>query len=311
MTFEKNDFLQILRDMRVVRRFETEASAMYRNGDIRGFLHLYSGQEAVCVGITAGLREHDFITTAYRCHGWAYTLGFTPAQILGELCGAWDDRVSRARLVSCRRGCVLLLLGLPCLAFCSRVSCPLVVNGKEESVLVPCCCGLCLPCPPWAPSLNPAPVCIGRECGASKGKGGSMHIYGHQFLGGNGIVGAQVPVGAGAGLALKQLKKAGVSYVLYGDGASNQGQVFEAYNMAKLWNLPVVFICENNKFGMGTSAARSSASTDYYTRGDYIPGLWVCCGRARGTPNCKPLTQARAGGWYGCGCDKSGGRLLL
>lgn len=74
---------------------------------------------------------------------------------------------------------------------------------------------------------------------------------------------------------MKYKDKNAMSVILYGDGAANQGQVFESYNMAKLWNLPAVFVCENNGYGMGTSAERSSASTDYYSRGDYIPGVWV------------------------------------
>ncbi|KAJ3278995.1 alpha subunit of pyruvate dehydrogenase [Borealophlyctis nickersoniae] len=116
---------------------------------------------------------------------------------------------------------------------------------------------------------------MGRKAGSSKGKGGSMHIFANEFYGGNGIVGAQVPLGAGIALAQQYQGKNAMTFSLYGDGASNQGQVFEAYNMAKLWNLPCVFVCENNMYGMGTSAHRSSASTKYYTRGDYIPGIRV------------------------------------
>ncbi|KAK5989063.1 Pyruvate dehydrogenase E1 component subunit alpha [Cladobotryum mycophilum] len=116
---------------------------------------------------------------------------------------------------------------------------------------------------------------LGRREGIAYGKGGSMHMFAKGFYGGNGIVGAQVPVGAGLAFAHKYNGNKNASIILYGDGASNQGQVFEAFNMAKLWNLPALFGCENNKYGMGTSAARSSALTDYYKRGQYIPGLKV------------------------------------
>ncbi|SHO75778.1 E1 alpha subunit of the pyruvate dehydrogenase (PDH) complex [Malassezia sympodialis ATCC 42132] len=116
---------------------------------------------------------------------------------------------------------------------------------------------------------------FGREDGSSRGKGGSMHVYAPNFFGGNGIVGAQVPLGAGLAFAQKYNKTGHATFTLYGDGASNQGQAFEAFNMAKLWNLPCVFICENNKYGMGTSAERSSMNTQFYTRGDVIPGIQV------------------------------------
>ncbi|KAJ2976258.1 hypothetical protein NUW58_g8132 [Xylaria curta] len=116
---------------------------------------------------------------------------------------------------------------------------------------------------------------LGRREGIAYGKGGSMHMFAKGFYGGNGIVGAQVPVGAGLAFAHKYMGRKNASVILYGDGASNQGQVFEAFNMAKLWGLPALFGCENNKYGMGTAAARSSALTDYYKRGQYIPGLKV------------------------------------
>ncbi|RKF79189.1 Pyruvate dehydrogenase E1 component subunit alpha, mitochondrial [Golovinomyces cichoracearum] len=116
---------------------------------------------------------------------------------------------------------------------------------------------------------------LGRREGIAHGKGGSMHMFTNGFYGGNGIVGAQVPVGAGLAFAHQYKGNKNCSVSLYGDGASNQGQVFEAYNMAKLWNLPVLFGCENNKYGMGTAIHRSSALTDFYKRGQYIPGIKV------------------------------------
>jgi len=116
---------------------------------------------------------------------------------------------------------------------------------------------------------------LGRRDGISFGKGGSMHMFSRGFFGGNGIVGAQVSLGLGIGFAMKYTGRPNTTFALYGDGAANQGQVFESYNMAKLWDVPVVFCCENNQYGMGTSAARSSASTEYFKRGGYIPGIKV------------------------------------
>ena len=119
----------------------------------------------------------------------------------------------------------------------------------------------------------------GRAGGYSKGKGGSMHMFSAEkkFYGGHGIVGAQVPIGAGLAFANKYQKNGNVSFSYFGDGAANQGQVFEAMNMAQLWKLPVIFVIENNQYAMGTSVKRASAETHLYRRGASfgIPGKEV------------------------------------
>ena len=119
----------------------------------------------------------------------------------------------------------------------------------------------------------------GRQAGISKGKGGSMHMFSvpHRFYGGHGIVGAQVPLGSGLAFAHKYRGDGGICVAYFGDGATNQGQVYEAFNMAELWSLPIVYVIENNQYAMGTSVNRSSAEDQLYRRGESfrIPGLQV------------------------------------
>jgi pyruvate dehydrogenase E1 component alpha subunit len=119
----------------------------------------------------------------------------------------------------------------------------------------------------------------GRRGGLSKGKGGSMHMFSieKQFFGGHGIVGAQVSLGTGLGFANRYRENGAVSVTYFGDGAANQGQVYESFNMAELWKLPVVYVIENNKYAMGTAVTRASAQTDFSKRGASfnIPGEQV------------------------------------
>ncbi len=141
----------------------------------------------------------------------------------------------------------------------------------------------------------------GREGGYSKGKGGSMHMFSREkhFYGGHGIVGAQVPIGAGLAMADKYLGNGRVTFTYFGDGAANQGQVYETYNMAELWDLPVVFVIENNQYAMGTSVKRATKSTTLYERGvaygipgEQVDGMDVLAVKAAGE---KAVAHCRAG----------------
>ncbi|MGL6210565.1 MAG: pyruvate dehydrogenase (acetyl-transferring) E1 component subunit alpha [Paracoccaceae bacterium] len=141
----------------------------------------------------------------------------------------------------------------------------------------------------------------GRAGGYSRGKGGSMHMFSREkhFYGGHGIVGAQVPLGAGLAFADKYMGNDNVTFTYFGDGAANQGQVYETYNMAELWDLPVIFVIENNGYAMGTSVQRSTKSTTYFGRGqaygipgEQVDGMDVLAVKAAGS---KAVAHCRAG----------------
>jgi pyruvate dehydrogenase E1 component alpha subunit len=214
-------------DMLLIRRFEEKAGQLYGMGLVGGFCHLYIGQEAVVVGMTAARRDSDQVITAYRDHGHMLACGMDPKQVMSEL--------------------------------------------------------------------------TGRASGYSKGKGGSMHMFSAEknFFGGHGIVGAQVPLGTGIAFANKYRGNDSVSITYFGDGAANQGQVYEAFNMAELWKLPIVYVIENNQYAMGTSVERSSAETHFYKRGssfnipgEQIDGMDVIAVYAAGQ---KAISWCRAG----------------
>ena len=203
--FSKEQELQALRQMLLIRRFEEKAGQMYGMGLIGGFCHLYIGQEAVVIGMEMAKKNGDQMITGYRDHGHMLACGMDPKGVMAELTG--------------RRG------------------------------------------------------------GYSKGKGGSMHMFSREknFYGGHGIVGAQVPLGTGLAFANKYRGNDNVSMTYFGDGAANQGQVYESFNMAELWKLPVIFVIENNRYAMGTAVLRSSAQADFSKRGlsFNIPGTQV------------------------------------
>jgi len=206
-TTSKEELVDYFKLMYTMRRMEITCDNEYKARTIRGFCHLYDGQEAIGTGIQHALSAEDSWITSYRCH------------------------------------CVMLARG-----------------GNVEAILA---------------------ELMGNATGATGGKGGSMHFYNKasNFYGGQGIVGAQVPVGTGLAFANKYKTAPGekmpVAIACYGDGAANQGQIAEAANMSMLWKLPMLFCIENNQYGMGTSISRSSSNTEYYTMGNVIPGIKI------------------------------------
>ncbi|WGH26839.1 MAG: pyruvate dehydrogenase (acetyl-transferring) E1 component subunit alpha [Candidatus Bostrichicola ureolyticus] len=180
-------YLKWFKDMCLWRRFEDKCRYLYFKQKIRGFLHLYNGQEAIAAGVTHAIDlNKDIVITAYRCHILAIAMGVDPKIVMAEL--------------------------------------------------------------------------YGKITGTSKGIGGSMHIFSkkNRFYGGYGIVGGQIPIGAGIAFADKYFGRNSVTLTFMGDGAVNQGSLHETFNMAMNWKLPVIFICENNKYAMGTSVERST-----------------------------------------------------
>ena len=182
--------------MLLLRRFEEKVGQLYGMQKIRGFCHLYIGQEAVAAGCMTATHPDDKFITAYRDHALAIAKGVSAKSCMAEL--------------------------------------------------------------------------YGKATGCSKGKGGSMHFFGlkENFFGGHGIVGAQIGTGAGLAFAEKYRNSNSVVLCYFGDGASCQGMLHETFNMAMLWKLPVVFICENNQYAMGTSVARTSNVLDIYKLAD-------------------------------------------
>ena len=192
----KEVYLDWYENMLFWRKFEDKLAALYIQQKVRGFLHLYNGQEAILAGCLHAMDlSKDKMITAYRNHVQPIGMGVDPKRVMAEL--------------------------------------------------------------------------LGKATGTSQGLGGSMHIFSkeHRFFGGHGIVGGQIPVGAGLAFADKYKGSDAATLTFFGDGAARQGSLHEAFNMAMLWKLPVIFICENNGYAMGTSVERTANHTDVWKLG--------------------------------------------
>ena len=178
-----------------IRRFEEKTLFAYSQQKIRGFCHVYIGQEAIGAALATGITPDDKVVTAYRQHGVALARGLDSNSCMAEL--------------------------------------------------------------------------YGKSTGCVKGKGGSMHFFSaaHNYFGGNGIVGAQIPIGTGIAFAEHYRGTKNLAVCMFGDGAARQGALHESFNMAMTWKLPVLYICENNQYAMGTSVKRTSNVTDLYKLG--------------------------------------------
>ncbi|MCH2082798.1 MAG: pyruvate dehydrogenase (acetyl-transferring) E1 component subunit alpha [Saprospiraceae bacterium] len=194
-TYSKEQYLEWYTLMLRIRKFEERALMAYGQQKIRGFCHVYIGQEAVAAGIESAIRKEDAIVTAYRQHGIALGRGLDANSCMAEL--------------------------------------------------------------------------FGKETGAVKGKGGSMHFFSaeHRYFGGNGIVGAQIPIGTGIAFAEKYKGTDNLCVTMFGDGAARQGALYESFNMAMTWKIPVIYVVENNGYAMGTSVARTSNVGDMWKIG--------------------------------------------
>jgi len=186
--------LHLLRQMLRIRQFEGRCAEAYGAGHIRGFLHLYDGEEAVAVGVMQVLEAGDAILSTYREHGHAIARGIAMGPLMAEM--------------------------------------------------------------------------YGKRTGCSGGRGGSMHIFdaGTRFYGGNAIVGGGLPLAVGFALASKMQGRQDVAACFFGEGAAAEGEFHESMNLAALWKLPVLFLCENNLYAMGTALARSESQTDIHAK---------------------------------------------
>lgn len=183
---------ELLAQMTLIRRFEEKCVELYSAGSIRGFLHLYIGEEANAVGVMQALEPEDAVVATYREHGHALVRGIAPGAVMAEM------------------------------------------FGKVE--------------------------------GTSRGRGGSMHIYdaATRFYGGNAIVAGGLPLAVGLGLADKMQGRNRVTCCFFGEGAAAEGEFHESLNLAALWDLPVLFVCENNQYAMGTALKRSESQIEIY-----------------------------------------------